>query len=108
MRTREPHYDGHGVRMEPPMRIAKICVMALVMAGPPTAAPVHAQTKPFEELDASRRQRIAMDKRMAREAAEQRRKDRDRTAAGARDAAAERSAAQPPLPGEPSAPTRRP
>ena len=82
------------------MRVVNICLAALAMAGAPAAA--WAQTKPLEELEASRRQRIEMDKRMARETGEQRRKDKERAAAGARDAAAQRSASQPPLRGEPS------
>jgi hypothetical protein len=90
------------------MRLANVSVVAMLIAGALIAAPAIAQTRPFEELEASRRQRIEMDKRMAREAAEQRRKDKERTAAGARDAAAQRSASQPPLPGEPRGPTRRP
>ena len=75
------------------MRAANVCVAALLIGGVP-AFPAVAQTftRPLDELEASRRQRIEMDKRMARETAEQRRKNKVRAAAGAKNAAARRSA----------------
>ena len=83
--------------------------LAASIAAAAAAIPAAAQmTRPFEELEASRRDRIAADKRMAREAAEQRKKDKEKVAAGVRDAAAQKAASQPPLPGEPRAPKLRP
>ena len=53
-------------------------------------------TYPLKELKDSRRQRVGADKRIKREADEQRRKDKERTAANARaDAATKTAATQP-------------
>jgi hypothetical protein len=83
--------------------------LAVSLAAAVAVGPAFAQvTKPFEELEASRRDRIASDKRMAREAAEQRRKDKEKVAAGVRDAAAQKAASQPPLPSERRATKVRP
>ena len=81
------------------MRLSLYLAALLVSAATLNSA-VAQVTRPFEELEASRRDRLATDKRMAREAAEQRRKDKEKVAAGARDAAAQKAASQPPLPGE--------
>ena len=89
------------------MRVTPYLAALMTVA---VASSASAQTRPFEELEASRRQRIEMDKRMAREAAEQRKKDKEKAAAGVRDAAALKAASQPPLPGEAreGAKTKRP
>lgn len=79
------------------MRFSLYLAALLVSAATLNSA-VAQVTRPFEELEASRRDRLAADKRMAREAAEQRRKEK--VAAGARDAAAQKAASQPPLLGE--------
>jgi hypothetical protein len=89
------------------MRAALFLTASLLSAATVNSA-VAQVTRPLEELEASRRDRIAADKRMAREAAEQRKKDKEKVAAGVRDAAAQRAASQPPLPGEPRAPKLRP
>jgi hypothetical protein len=81
------------------MTIAKLCLLAaLVIAGCGSAA---AQVvNPLEELEASRRGSIEMDKRMKRERDEQLRKDKERAAANVRqDAAAKKAASQPVAPG---------
>ena len=81
------------------MRAALFLAASLLSAATVNSA-VAQVTRPLEELEASRRDRIAADKRMAREAAEQRKKDKEKVAAGVRDAAAQKAASQPPLPGE--------
>src|SRR5215218_4124675 len=86
---------------------AALFLAAFIAAATATNPSAAQMTKPFEELEASRRDRIASDKRMAREAAEQRRKDKEKAAAGVRDAAAQKAASQPLLPGEPR-PTKTP
>ena len=87
---------------------AALFLAAFIAAATATNPSAAQMTRPFEELEASRRDRIAADKRMAREAAEQRKKDKEKVAAGDRGAAAQRAASQPPLPGEPRAPKVRP
>jgi hypothetical protein len=69
-------------------------LLATSLTGPVLAQSL---TYPMKELEASQRDRVAMDKRMKREADEQRRKDKQRAAANVRqDAAARKAAAQPP------------
>lgn len=78
------------------MRLAiAICATSMLLAT--SVSPVRAQglTYPLKELEASQRERVEIDKRMKREADEQRRKDKERTAANARaDAATKKAAAQ--------------
>ena len=81
------------------MRFA-IYLAALLVSAATLSSAAAQVTRPFEELEASRRDRLAADKRMAREAAEQLRRDKEKVAARARDAAAQKAASQPPLPGE--------
>jgi hypothetical protein len=69
-------------------------LLATSLTGPVLAQSL---TYPMKELEASQRDRVAMDKRMKREADEQRRKYKQRAAANVRqDAAARKAAAQPP------------
>jgi hypothetical protein len=81
------------------MRGAVTLWAASMLLATSLTGPVLAQslTYPMKELEASQRDRVAMDKRMKREADEQRRKDKQRAAANVRqDAAARKAAAQPP------------
>jgi hypothetical protein len=53
-------------------------------------------TRPFEALEASRRAGIELDRRMKRDADDQRRRDKERAATNVRqDAAAKKAASQP-------------
>jgi hypothetical protein len=86
------------------MMIAKLCLIAALV----TAASGWASAQvvnPLDELEASRRGSIEMDKRMKRDRDAQLRKDKERAAANVRqDAAAKRAASQPVAPG--AAPAR--
>ena len=79
------------------MRVAiTLCAASMLLIAGLPAVQAQTMTYPLKELEASRLQRIEMDKRMKREADEQRRKDRERIAANARaDAATKKAAAQP-------------
>ncbi len=79
------------------MRLAiTLCATSMLLAASLSTVRAQGMTYPLRELEASQRQRVEMDKRMKREADEQRRKDKERTAANARaDAATKKAATQP-------------
>jgi hypothetical protein len=86
------------------MRIAvTLCAASMLVAAGLTAPALgQSLTYPIKELEASQRDRVAMDKRMKREGDEQRRKDKERDAVNARaDAATKKAAAQPAVPLKP-------
>jgi hypothetical protein len=70
-----------------------ICFLTLIGVG---VASAQEPTRPFEALEASRRAGIELDRRMKRDADDQRRRDKERAVANVRqDAAAKKAASQP-------------
>jgi hypothetical protein len=91
------------------MRTSKLCYLTAVVALLYASVARAQMTKPFEALEASRRDRIEQEKRAAHDAVEQRRIEKKRNseqAAETRAAAAKRAEGAPPS-ANPAAPKTR-